>query len=102
MVRVYKQDCSDAIEIKCNCCGQTIKKIDKVPLHEDYLHIEKKWNYFSSKDLQIHNFDICESCYDKWCSTFMIPIGQAEAIEIFEDIEDIEDTLYLENKIDEK
>lgn len=69
-------------QIKCNCCGAPIKKIDGRN-YEDYLPVEKTWGYFSSKDLTHDSFKICESCYNKWIQTFAIPINEAPVIEIF-------------------
>lgn len=69
-------------QIKCNCCGQPIKKLDGRN-YEDYLHIEKMWGYFSSKDLTRDSFNICETCYDKWIKTFAIPVNEAPVIEVF-------------------
>lgn len=69
-------------EVKCNCCGQPIKKIDGRN-YEDYLHVKKTWGYFSSRDLTNHSFNICEQCYNKWMETFAIPVDEAPVIEIF-------------------
>lgn len=69
-------------EIKCNCCGQPIKKPDGRNC-EDYLQVEKTWGYFSSKDLTSDSFIICETCYNKWIKTFAIPIKEAPVLEIF-------------------
>jgi len=38
----------------------------------DYIHVDKAWGYCSDKDNQVHSFDICESCYDRWIKTFKI------------------------------
>ena len=69
-------------EVKCNCCGQPIKKRDGRN-YEDYLHVKKTWGYFSLRDLTSHSFNICENCYNKWMETFAIPVDEAPVIEIF-------------------
>ena len=63
-------------EIYCNCFGKPIMKtaLRNVPM--DYLHIEKSWGYFSSKDLTRQVFNVCEQCYDKWVSSFNIPVEE--------------------------
>ena len=43
---------------------------------EDVLSVEKRWNYFSQKDNDVHRFDLCEACYDEWIETFQIPVEQ--------------------------
>ena len=40
----------------------------------DMLSVQKRWGYFSNKDNDVHEFDLCEECYDKWIATFAIPI----------------------------
>lgn len=69
-------------EIRCQCCGETIKKIDKRN-YPDYLSIDKTWGYFSNKDLERHRFIICERCYDRWTSSFVLPIDKEEVLEAF-------------------
>lgn len=49
----------------CDCCGREIGK------QEDFLHLEKTWGYFSRKDGEYHQWDICEDCYDKWVKGFL-------------------------------
>ena len=54
-------------EVLCNICG---KKIN--PEAEDFIHIEIGWGYFSKKDGDYHEADICESCWDSLCGGFKI------------------------------
>ncbi|MGL5677237.1 MAG: hypothetical protein ACRDDX_12530 [Cellulosilyticaceae bacterium] len=69
-------------ELRCNVCGQDIKQL---PHHhtEDYLFVEKEWNYFSAKDLTKHSFVVCETCYDRWIQSFAIPVEEKAVIEVF-------------------
>ncbi len=55
--------------IVCNQCKKEIKVIDGVA-QEGVVSIEKKWGYFSDKDGEIHRFDLCESCYDRFIAGF--------------------------------
>lgn len=78
-------------EIYCNCCGKPIMKTTLKNVPMDYLHIEKSWGYFSSKDLTRHIFNVCEKCYDKWVASFNIPVEEYP-------VEDIH--VYTEEEID--
>lgn len=60
-------------QVFCNKCGREMKIINGI-LHEDGLFVTKDWGYFSAKDLQIHKFCLCESCYDELVRDFVIPI----------------------------
>lgn len=68
-------------EVYCNSCGRKIETTDNKN-REDYLSIEKEWGYFSKKDGLIHNFTLCESCYDKWTEQFCIPVSVEEKTEL--------------------
>lgn len=68
--------------MKCNQCGKELK-IENGILKEDCLQVIKKWGYFSNKDLEIDEFCLCEACYDKWISGFLVPVkkkNQTEAV----------------------
>ena len=60
-------------KIICNKCGKEIN-MENGMYYQDVLSVEKRWGYFSEKDNEVHTFDICESCYDEWTSTFLIPV----------------------------
>lgn len=59
--------------IICNKCGKEIK-VERGIAKEDVLSVEKRWGYFSNKDNVVHNFDLCEACYDEWIQTFKHPV----------------------------
>lgn len=59
-------------KVYCNSCGKCIEK-DSYEYFHEYLHIEKSWGYTSNKDGELHSFDLCENCYDKFISSFEIP-----------------------------
>lgn len=67
-------------DIICNCCKKVIWEKDAIP-QTDYLHVEKEWGYFSDKDGEKQEFDICEACYDKWILSFQIPVKVQEVTE---------------------
>lgn len=75
-MRQYKmQEKKEVEKIICNKCGKEILVKNGV-LEEDVLSVQKRWGYFSKKDNDVHEFDLCEECYDKWIATFSIPIEQ--------------------------
>lgn len=58
--------------IICNQCGKEIPVINGYP-REGVFNVQFTWGYFSEKDGETHRFDLCESCYDKLVSSFLIP-----------------------------
>ena len=58
-------------KVFCNQCGKEIRK-QREMFVEDYLCVEKRWGYFSKKDGDYHEADICESCWDSLCGGFKI------------------------------
>lgn len=56
-------------QIYCNACGRELET-DHDLLKEDALFVKKDWGYFSKKDLQVHEFILCENCYDEITKKF--------------------------------
>ena len=44
----------------CNGCGRELKKKNGI-YREDFVRIQKKWGYFSSKDTENHSLTLCEA-----------------------------------------
>jgi hypothetical protein len=61
-------------EIRCNACGKIIKMENEI-LIEDVFEVKKEWGFFSEKDLETHQFCLCEECYDKIIEKFKIPVA---------------------------
>lgn len=40
------------------------------------------WGYFSGKDLEKHEFDLCEECYDRITLSFAVPPEISEDTEV--------------------
>ncbi len=59
---------------QCNACGRQIEK--------EALWVRKEWGYFSKRDLEVHEFAICESCYEQMIDQFVIPVKKTEKIEV--------------------
>lgn len=67
-MRQYRIEETKVIDkIICNKCGKEIEAADA-------LSVQKRWGYFSEKDNEVHNFDLCEECYDELVATFQIPV----------------------------
>ena len=75
-MRQYQmQETKEIKKIICNKCGKEIVVKNGVA-EADTLSVEKRWGYFSNKDNEVHVFDLCEECYDKWIATFLIPVEE--------------------------
>lgn len=73
-MRQYKlQKRKEVEKIICNRCGKIIPVSNGI-LEEDVLSVNKRWGYFSNKDNEVHEFDLCEVCYDKMVAEFSIPV----------------------------
>lgn len=68
-------------KIICNCCKKVILEQNGIPKAE-YLHVEKQWGYFSGKDGEKQEFDLCEECYDMLVRSFQIPVKSQEVTEL--------------------
>jgi ribosomal-protein-alanine N-acetyltransferase len=64
----------------CNSCGRILE--DDGNIREDALFVKKSWGYFSRKDLEIHEFILCEDCYDCITAGFQIPVSVSEKTEV--------------------
>ena len=73
---VYNDERKEENEMKCNVCGQLLNN------KTDYIEVKKEWGYFSNKDTQIHEFKICERCYDRIVKQFEISPKVTEKSEI--------------------
>ncbi len=65
----------------CNCCKKELTVQNGV-LTEGVFSIEYAFGYFSNKDEEVHKFDLCEACYEKWIATFKLPVEIAENTEL--------------------
>ena len=70
----------DNKNIFCNGCGKKIV-VENDIIKEGIFSIEYPFGYFSNKDGQIHQFDLCENCYDQIVEKFQIPCQVEENTE---------------------
>ena len=64
------------LEVYCNACGKKLKAEGQMEM-EGVFRGYAEWGYFSGKDGEIHTFDLCEACYDKWIASFQIPVQKS-------------------------
>ncbi len=64
----------------CNSCGRMLWQEGGI-CREDFVRIEKKWGYFSKKDMEKHEVILCEDCYDRWVRRFAVPPAVTEDTE---------------------
>lgn len=77
-MRIYKQEKMKVLDqIICNQCGREMKLIAGI-VREGYLSHQETFGYFSRKDGEVHQFDLCESCYDRWIQGFAIPVEKTD------------------------
>ena len=57
--------------VVCNGCGRDME-VENGILMEGCFHSDWMFGYFSRKDREKHNFDLCEDCYDKMVAQFKI------------------------------
>jgi ribosomal-protein-alanine N-acetyltransferase len=48
----------------------------------DFLEVKKEWGFFSEKDMELHQWDLCEACYDAFVKEFEIPVEIEEVMEL--------------------
>jgi ribosomal-protein-alanine N-acetyltransferase len=66
--------------VRCNCCGKVLK-VEKGILMEDAFEASKEWGYFSKRDMEVHQFNLCEECYETMISQFKIPVHIKKKLE---------------------
>lgn len=69
--------------VLCNACGRELK-VEKGILKEDALIVKKDWGYFSKRDLEVHEFILCESCYEKITGSFLLPVKITPKTEVLD------------------
>lgn len=67
-------------KVICNQCGKELT-VENGILKEGCFKGKQRFDYFSDKDGVIHEFDLCEDCYDEWIKSFQIPVCQKEETE---------------------
>ncbi len=71
--------------VLCNGCGRSVPVSGD--RREDALRVRKEWGYFSTRDLEIHEFVLCEECYDYLIANFVIPVKVSQIKEVLKEEE---------------
>ena len=81
-MRKYVEEAKkELLEIYCNKCGKKVT-VNNGIVKEGVFSITYGWGFFSGKDGETHNLDLCEECYDELIKSFIIPINIVERNEI--------------------
>ena len=72
---------NELIEARCNKCGKVLR-VENGVLKEGTFSTEVCFGYFSTKDGQKHEVDLCEECYDAWVRDFAVPVRVWEQTEL--------------------
>lgn len=67
--------------VVCNCCNRNLL-VENGILKEECIHISHDFGYFSEKDGETHQFDLCEECYAKIIAGFKTPVEQGMRMEL--------------------
>ncbi len=71
---------TELISVICNCCKKELN-VENGLLKEEAVHMKHAFGYFSKKDGQVEQFDLCEQCYEKITGKFQIPVEQNDVTE---------------------
>lgn len=78
-MRKYKNE--KLQQVICNRCGREMN-VENGILKEGCFTGKQLFDYFSNKDGEIHEFDLCEACYDEWIQSFKLPVALREETEL--------------------
>lgn len=71
---------TELTKVSCNCCGRKLEVQNGI-LTEGCFHGRNVFGFFSENDGICEEFDLCELCYQKMTSEFMIPVTRTEVTE---------------------
>lgn len=77
-MRVYNEN--QLIQVFCNKCGKELT-VENGILKEGCYHGKQRFDYFSDRDGIIHEFELCETCYNMLIENFKLPVSQREETE---------------------
>lgn len=81
MQKYMEQGSRELIELRCNGCGRKLR-VEHGITKEGCVHLEVPFGFFTQKDGQVHELDLCEACYDKITAGFAIPATITERTEL--------------------
>lgn len=81
MKRADENTNGGVIPLCCNSCGKVLR-VENGILLEDAFEATKEWGYFSERDMEVHQFNLCEDCYNKLIAQFKIPVEVKAKLEV--------------------
>ena len=80
-MRKYQDNNNQLVTVICNRCKKELK-VENGILKEGCFEVSHAFGYFSEKDGQVYQFDLCEQCFDKMLAEFQVPAEVKEAKEL--------------------
>ena len=80
-MRKYQDNNTQLVTVICNRCKKELK-VENGILKEGCFEVSHAFGYFSEKDGQVYQFDLCEQCFDKMLAEFQVPAEVKEAKEL--------------------
>lgn len=71
-MREYNEEQQKLFRVVCNGCGKDME-VENGILMEGCFHSDWMFGYFSKRDREKHDFDLCEECYEKMIEGFAVP-----------------------------
>lgn len=68
-------------KVVCNLCGRELR-LEQGILKEGVFSGDTRWGYFSDRDGEHHQFDLCEECYERLIRQFRVPVSVEEETEL--------------------
>ena len=71
-MREYDEAQQKLQRVVCNGCGKDME-VENGILMEGSFHSDWMFGYFSKRDREKHDFDLCEDCYERITREFAVP-----------------------------
>lgn len=68
-------------KVVCNGCGHEVICSGGI-LKEEFFSARADWGYFSARDGETEQWDLCQECYERLIGTFVIKPDTKERIEL--------------------
>lgn len=73
MRKYFDEKETELMAVICNSCKKELL-VENGILKEGCFFVDNGFGYFSSRDGEIHRFDLCEDCYNDMIAKFQIPV----------------------------
>lgn len=72
---------TELVSVICNYCQKEMP-IENGILKAEVIQVKHNFGYFSKKDGQAEEFDLCEDCYKRITDKFRIPVEKKNITEL--------------------